>query len=74
MNIIFSYDYVLLRDGNSTSSSQIGKYCGNNIPPSSVSTGNELYIHFHTDVSTVRGGFNMSYDTIKGNSQFSQFS
>ena len=74
MNIIFSYDYVLLRDGNSTSSSQIGKYCGNNIPPSSVSTGNELYIHFKTDGTDVRRGFNMTYDAVKGNSQFSQFS
>ena len=74
MNIIFSYDSVLLRDGNSSSSPEIGKYCGTTIPESSVSTGNALFIKFKTDDEYVRKGFNMTYEAVKGNSQYSGFS
>ena len=75
MNIIFSYsDSVLLRDGNSSSSQEIGQYCGSTIPESSVSTGNALFIKFKTNGWDVRKGFNMTYEAVKGNSQYSGFS
>ena len=67
MNIIVRYDFVLLRNGNSSSSPSNGSYCGTNIPESSVSTGNAVYIKFKTDGSTVRKGFNMTFEAVKGN-------
>ena len=73
-NIIFSYDYVLLRDGNSSSSPSIGQYCGTNKPDGYVSMGSALFIKFKTDGATVRKGFNMTYEAVKGNSQYSGFS
>ena len=74
MNIIFSRDFVLLRDGNSSSSQSIGQYCGTNKPDGYVSTGSALFIKFKTDRRTVRKGFNMTYEAVKGNSQYSGFS
>ena len=73
MNIIFSYDFVLLRDGNSSSSPSIGQYCGSTIPESSVSIGNAMFIKFKTNWRNVRKGFNMTYEAVKGNSQYSDF-
>ena len=70
MNIIFSYaDYVLLRDGNSSSSPSIGQYCGTNKPDGYVSTGSALFIKFKTIIGG-RNGFNMTYEAVKGNSQY----
>ena len=66
MNIIFSYDSVLLRDGNSSRSPSIGQYCGTNIPESYVSTRNSLFLKFKTDGTTGRKGFNMTYEAVKG--------
>ena len=74
MNNIFSYDSVLLRDGNSSSSPSIGQYCGTNKPDGYVSTGSALFIMFKTDEAEVRKGFNMTYEAVKGNSQYSGFS
>ena len=39
------WDYVEVRDGNSESSSLIGKFCGSNIPPNVIqSTQGHLWI------------------------------
>ena len=39
----------------------IGKYCGDSIPPSHVSSSNEVLIHFHSDGPTTETGFKMEY-------------
>ena len=75
MNIIFSSDSVFLRDGNSSSSPSIGQYCGTNKPDGYVSTGSALFIMFKTDdYNGNNKGFNMTYEAVKGNSQYSGFS
>ena len=40
----------------------IGKYCGDSIPPSHVSSSNEVLIHFQSDGSVTYGGFKMEYN------------
>ena len=40
----------------------MGKYCGDSIPPSHVSSNNEVLIHFQSDGSSTRAGFKMEYN------------
>ena len=40
----------------------MGKYCGDSIPPSHVSSSNEVLIHFLSDESETYGGFQMEYN------------
>jgi hypothetical protein len=39
----------------------MGKYCGDSIPPSHVSSSNEVLIHFQSDGSVTKAGFKMEY-------------
>ena len=52
-----------IRDGGSTDSSLIGRYCGNVLPTSHLSRGNQLLIRFKTDHSIGHTGFRASYRT-----------
>ena len=42
----------------------LGKYCGSSIPPSHVSSSNEILIHFRSDKSVTYTGFKMEYNPI----------
>ena len=42
----------------------MGKYCGDSIPPSQVSSINEVLIHFQSDGSATEAGFKMEYNPI----------
>lgn len=55
------YDYVEVRDGDSPDSPFIGKYCGDQLPPTLVSSGNTLLIKFNTDHSKQWAGFSAVY-------------
>ncbi|XP_074549445.1 cubilin [Halichoeres trimaculatus] len=55
------YDYVKVYDGDNTNFPLVGTFCGNIIPSYFVSTGNFLTIHFITDSSVQRQGFNATY-------------
>ena len=57
------YDFVLVQDRKTPNSSlvDVGKYCGYNIPPSYLSTENELHIQFKTDSWRNYKGFEISY-------------
>ena len=60
--IFKSYDWLEVRDGKASNSRLIGKYCGESIPPSSMTTGNNLFIRFRNDGhSDIRTGFKMLY-------------
>ena len=52
-----------IRDGGSTDSSLIGRYCGNVLPTSHLSRGNQLLIRFKTDHSIGHTEFRASYRT-----------
>ncbi|EDV28197.1 uncharacterized protein TRIADDRAFT_53561 [Trichoplax adhaerens] len=56
-----NFDYVELRNGNSTTAPFVGRYCGNNPPATFTSTGNNLYIKFKSDGSSSGNGFRLSY-------------
>ncbi|XP_066485218.1 cubilin [Tiliqua scincoides] len=58
------YDYIAVYDGNSTNAKMLGKFCGNEIPPSVRSTGDSLYVKLRTDYSLGGGGFLASYEQI----------
>ena len=62
--IFFSYDFLTIYDGASSSLSMIGKYCGDSIPPSHVSSSNEVLIHFQSDPDCccTEAGFKMEYN------------
>jgi cubilin len=62
LNLFFSWDSLTIYDGGSSSSPMMGKYCGTSIPPSQVSSSNEVFIHFHSDWSATKSGFEMEYN------------
>lgn len=60
---ICKYDYVLIRDGGSSSSAEVGKYCGNNKPATITSSGSSLWVDFRSDSSTTKSGFQVHWRT-----------
>ena len=71
--IIFdnSVDWLKIHDGDNTNAPVIGNttFCGSDAPEPLVSSGRELYIHFHSDRSVSKGGFNISVSTGKCSSK-----
>ena len=64
-----TYDYLRIFDGPSSSSPPLfsqGNLCGSTIPHSKVSTGNTIRLLFHTDTSTVEGGFKIQAEAYDG--------
>jgi hypothetical protein len=57
------YDYVEIRDGGDQTSELLGRFCGKTLPGSITSTGNQLFVKFHSDLSTSRKGFSASFFT-----------
>ena len=54
------YDYLEVRDGPSSSSNLIGKFCYNVAPSPIQSTGNAMTLIFHTDFSNIYTGFKIT--------------
>ena len=63
-NLFFSYDSLTIYDGGSSTSLMMGMYCGDSIPPSYVSSSNEILIHFQSDGSETEAGFKIEYNPI----------
>ena len=61
-NIFFSFDFLIIYDGGSTTSPMMGKYCGDSIPPSHISSSKEIMVHFETDIYGNENGFKMEYN------------
>ena len=45
-------------------SPMMGKYCGDSIPPSHISSSNEVLIHFQSDWGYTYNGFKMEYNPL----------
>ena len=61
-NIFFSFDFLIIYDGGSTTSPMMGKYCGDSIPPSHISSSKEIMVHFETNSYNIDlNGFKMEY-------------
>ena len=55
-----NYDYLEVRDGESSSSNLIGsKLCGTTIPEAMESSGSSMTLIFRSDSSVVRSGFKL---------------
>uniref|UniRef100_A0A672HTS6 Cubilin (intrinsic factor-cobalamin receptor) n=1 Tax=Salarias fasciatus TaxID=181472 RepID=A0A672HTS6_SALFA len=55
------YDSVKVYDGDNVNFPLVGAFCGNSTPAPFVSSGNFLTIHFVTDGSVQKRGFNATY-------------
>ncbi|KAF5282685.1 hypothetical protein FQA39_LY17492 [Lamprigera yunnana] len=58
-----AYDYLEIRNGGTSSSPLIGKYCGTNIPKEIPSHANQMYLHFHSDSPLVVRGFKITWES-----------
>ncbi|XP_072315304.1 procollagen C-endopeptidase enhancer b [Eucyclogobius newberryi] len=59
------YDYVALFDGGETDDSRrIGKFCGDSVPGTIVTNGNELLVQFVSDLSVTSDGFMALYNSV----------
>ena len=61
-NTIFSYDSLTIYDGDSSTSPMMGKYCGDSISPSYISSSNEILIHYQSDGAVTKAGFKVEYN------------
>ncbi|NWR90257.1 CUBN protein, partial [Furnarius figulus] len=59
-----NFDYLAVYDGNSSNARQLGKFCGNQIPPLIHSSGDNVYVKLRTDGSLQGGGFLAKYKQI----------
>ena len=57
-------DYLLVYDGDSTSSPQIGRYSGNVQPEDIQSSSTKLFLRFKTDSGGITLGFRATYQGI----------
>ncbi|XP_005387022.1 PREDICTED: cubilin [Chinchilla lanigera] len=55
------YDSLVIRDGDSALAPQLAVLCGREIPGPIRSTGEYMFIHFSSDYSVTRAGFNASF-------------
>ncbi|XP_068206241.1 LOW QUALITY PROTEIN: cubilin-like, partial [Palaemon carinicauda] len=60
------WDYVEIRDGGSPDSPLIRRACGLDIPDPVTSSGNQLFVIFHSDYSVSRPGFRAVYQVACG--------
>ena len=61
---IFSVDSLTIYDGGSNTSPMLGNpYCGDSLPPSQISSSNQLLFHFHSSVEIgTATGFKLAYN------------
>ncbi|KTF87440.1 hypothetical protein cypCar_00025640 [Cyprinus carpio] len=58
------YDYVKIYDGDSANYPLVGTFCGDVVPAPFVSASNVLTVHFISDGTVQRRGFNATYSTV----------
>jgi len=57
-----NYDFLEARNGLTTTSPLIGRYCGTQMPAAFSSSANTLFLKFKSDYSTVGRGFRLYFD------------
>ena len=64
----FSVDLLTIYDGGSSTSPMVGNpYCGETLPPSQISSSNQLFIHFHSDSYYTGTGFKLEFNAASKN-------
>ena len=65
------YDFLEVRDGNNQTSPMIGgKLCGLALPLPIISSGNKLFVHFSSDASDAKTGFQILVLILPGNTVY----
>jgi tolkin protein len=64
-----SYDFVEVYDGYDDSSPQLGRFCGNNLPPEFLSQSESLLLRFHSDDTIHNKGFSVAYVALEANDE-----
>ena len=57
-------DYVEIRDGSSSVSKSLGKFCGSSKPPSILTSSSSATVQFKTDSATQYEGFYLVYEEV----------
>ena len=60
-------DSLRIYDGDSNTSPMLGSYVGDSMPPSQISSSNQLFFHFHSDSSRTATGFKLEYNVTSKN-------
>ena len=74
-NYIFSFDLLTIYDGGSNTSPLFygnstpfyNPYSGDSLPPSQISSSNQLFFHFHSDGAMTASGFKLEYNAASKN-------
>ncbi|TSN48501.1 CUB and sushi domain-containing protein 1 [Bagarius yarrelli] len=59
-----NWDSLEIYDGGDITAPKLGSFSGTTAPALLNSTSNQLYLHFHTDISVVAAGFHLEYKTV----------
>ncbi|KAA3681817.1 uncharacterized protein DEA37_0009101, partial [Paragonimus westermani] len=59
-------DYIEIRDGYYSSSRLLGRFCGQHIPASVISTGSRLWLEYRRSAGSLSTGFIADYEAICG--------
>ena len=59
---IFSGDSLTIYDGDSDT-----EYCGDSLPPSQISSSNQLFFHFHSNYYGTATEFKLEYNATSKN-------
>ena len=60
---------MTIYDGSSNISPTFGNpYCGDSLPPSQISSTNQLFFHFHSGFLNTGTGFKLEYNATSKNS------
>ena len=64
----FRHDSLTIYDGGSNTSPMLeNPYCGDSLPPSQISSSNELFFHFQSDEGFTGTGFKLEYNATSKN-------
>eukprot|EP00794_Sanderia_malayensis_P005157 gene5157-5807_t len=58
-------DFLIIYDGPTSSSSSLGKFCGNQNPGSVETTNTIAFVHFHSNGWTTGHGFEITFQAVK---------
>ncbi|XP_056421688.1 CUB and sushi domain-containing protein 1 isoform X2 [Hyla sarda] len=59
-----NWDSLEIYDGSDMTAPRLGSFSGTTVPALLNSTSNQLYLHFHTDISVSAAGFHLEYKTV----------
>lgn len=56
-----AYDHLEIFDGRDVRASKLGRFCGTKTPDPVTSSSNKMFLHFFSDNSVQKRGFEASY-------------